>query len=148
MTATFASPDWADRLATSLQDSARVRTESMSWVFGPLLLIVDADDEHGFEATGLLLDLHEGSCRAVASTPASSAPLTPFSISGSLATWKSVSDGTLDVVDAILDSKLRSRGDLPTLARHRALLGAVVATAGGLETTWPQEQEPVAAPAG
>jgi hypothetical protein len=148
MTATFASADWAARLATSLQESARVRTESMSWVFGPLLLIVDADAEHGFESTGLLLDLHEGSCRAVTSTPATAAPLTPFSISGSLATWKTVADGGLDVVDAILDSKLRGRGDLPTLARHRALLAAVAAAAGELETTWPQEQEPVAASAG
>lgn len=147
MSASFASAAWVEALATSLQGSAPVRTESMSWVFGPLLLVVDADPEHGLEATAIRIDLHEGSIDAVSTSPATDAGLAPFAIGGSLARWKAVFGGSLEIVDGILESKLRVRGDLPTLTRHRALLAAIAATGGAVETAWHDEQEAVGATA-
>jgi len=148
MSASFASAAWVDSLATALQGSAKVRTESMSWVFGPLLLVVDADAEHGLEATGIRIDLHEGSVDGVTLvSPQDERVLAPFSIGGSLARWKAAFAGSLDLVDAILESKLRVRGDLPTITRHRALLAAIAATGGEVETSWQDEQEPVGATA-
>lgn len=148
MTASFASQEWADLLGSRLQDSAPVRTGSMSWVFGPLMLVVDADAEHGFEATAVRLDLHEGSLRGVTRLSPDEAARAPFAIGGSLARWQAVFAGQLSLVDGILQSKLRMRGDLPTLARHRDLLDAITTAGGELETSWPQEQEPAAASAG
>lgn len=138
MTATFASKDWAERLSDRLQESARVRTESMSWIYGPLTLVVDADAEAGLEATALQLDLHEGSVRSVAVVEPANAARSPFAIGGSLARWKAaLGGGGLSLVDGVLESKLRVRGDLPTLTRHRALLEAIAGAAAEVETTWP-----------
>lgn len=138
MTATFASREWADALRTALADSADVRTRSMSWIFGPLRLVVDADEALGMAATAVRLDLHEGSVRGVDVTPAADAAPAPFTIGGSMARWKAIFDGSLDLVDAITDSRLRATGDLPTLARHRDLFAAVAAAGSSVETTWPE----------
>jgi len=148
MSATFASQEWADSLAVHLHDSAAVRTESISWVHGPLLLVIDADVEHGVESVGVRIDLHEGSVRSVTLVPAEDARLCPFAVGGSIARWKAVFvDRSLSLVDGVLESRLRLRGDLPTFARHRGLLDAVAVAAAGIETIWQDELEPAAAPA-
>jgi putative sterol carrier protein len=141
MAAAFASQEWVDRFAQALEGSARVRTESTSWVFGPLLLVVDADAEHGVGTTGIRLDLHEGSVSGVRlADVAASVTRTPFVVEGSLARWKAVFAGQLPLVQGVLDSRLRVTGDLPTLARHRALLDAIAAAGGQVETSWQDEQ--------
>lgn len=138
MSATFASQEWADSLRTQLADAADVRTGSMSWIFGPVLLVVDGDESLGMQETAVRLDLHEGAVRGVAVSAADAATPAPFRIGGSVAHWKSVFDGSLDLVDAVLDSRLRATGDLPTLARHRSLFAAIVTASGSIETTWPE----------
>ena len=143
----FASKDWADSFGSRLQESARVRTDSVTWVHGPIALVVDADDEHGFAPTALRIDLHEGSVRSVAVVDPAEAVRCPFVVGGSLARWEAVFGGSLSIVDGILESKLRSRGDLPTLARHRGLLEAMSTAGGELDTTWQHQQEPAAAKA-
>ena len=147
MSATFASQEWADSLGVHLNESASVRTESMSWVFGPIMLVVDADEEHGLTRTAVRIDLHEGTVRGVAVAPAENAARVPFAIGGSLARWKAVFGGELPFVDGVLQSRLRVRGDLPTLVRHRGLLDAIAAAGGELATVWQDEQEPAAAQA-
>lgn len=143
----FASKDWADSFGARLQESARVRTDSVTWVHGPLALLVDADEEHGFASTALRLDLHEGSVRSVTAIEPSEAVRCPFVVAGSLARWEAIFGGKLSIVDGILESKLRSRGDLPTLARHRGLLEAIATAGGELDTTWQHAEEPAAAKA-
>ncbi len=140
MIASFASDAWAEQFATRLQESASVRTESMSWVFGPMAFVVDADAEHGLEATAIRVDLHEGSSRGVEVISVAEAARAPVVLGGSLARWKSVFDGSLELVDAVLDSRLRATGDLPTLARHRNLLAAIAAAGGQVETAWQDEK--------
>jgi putative sterol carrier protein len=141
MAASFASSDWAGQLASALEHSARVRTESVTWVHGPMVWVVDADEEHGTAATALRMDVHEGSCRQVQATTVDAARVAPFTIGGSPARWKAVLGGTLSIVDAILDSKLRASGDLPTLVRHRGMLDAIAVAAGELDTSWADEQQ-------
>jgi hypothetical protein len=143
----FASKDWADSLGSRLQESARVRTDSVTWVHGPIALVVDASAEHGFEATALRVELHEGTIRSVSVIEPAAAVRCPFVIGGSLVHWEAVVGGKLSIVDGILESKLRSRGDLPTLVRHRGLLDAMAATAGELDTTWQHLEEPAGAKA-
>ncbi|MCW2922481.1 MAG: hypothetical protein JWL76_2355 [Thermoleophilia bacterium] len=141
MTASFASAAWAEDFAARLQESARVRTESMSWVFGPLALVIDADAEHGVEASGIRLDVHEGAVRSVDVVSVAEAGRAPFALGGTLARWKTVFGGSLALVDAVLDSRVRATGDLPTLARHRELLAAIAAAGGEVATVWQDEAE-------
>jgi putative sterol carrier protein len=139
MTASFASAAWAEQLASRLQESVRVRTESMSWVFGPVAFVIDADAEHGLESTAIRVDLHEGAVRSVQVVSVADAGRAPFVLGGSLARWKAVFGGSLALVDAVLDSRLRAAGDLPTLARHRGLFAAIAVSGGEVETAWQDE---------
>lgn len=145
MSATFASQEWADSLAVHLRDDARVRTDAVTWVFGPLLLIADADAEHGFDAAAVRIDLHEGDVRAVTVVDVADEARTPFALGGALARWRSIFAGDINAVDAIVQSKLRARGDLPTLARHRSLLDGIARAGAALETVWQDEQDPIVA---
>lgn len=148
MTAPFASQDWVDALRTRLQQAGDVGAEAATWVYGPIALAVDADQPHGMEETVVRLDVHEGALRAVEAGGAGAVPPAPFRISAPLARWKAVFGGDISLVDGILESKLRVRGDLPTLARHRALLDAIAAAGGAVDTAWQDEQEPASASAG
>jgi hypothetical protein len=136
----FASPDWAAQLAAALEQSAAVRTESVTWVHGPVVLEIDADPEHGSAATALRLDLHEGAIRAVEVVRTHGRVTGPFSIGGTPARWRAALQGELHVTDAILDSRLRATGDLPTLVRHRAMFDAIAAAASSIDTTWADQQ--------
>lgn len=147
MSMEFASQEWAAALATYLEGSASVRTESMSWVFGPVHLNVDADPEHGLDATTISIELHEGSVRSVAATAPGDAGIAPFALDASLARWKSVFDGSLDIIDAIMQARIEANGDLPTLTRHRSLLAALAAAGAQIDTAWQDEREAAAASA-
>ncbi len=147
MSASFASQEWVAEFRTRLQEFGRVRTEAMSWVFGPIALVVDGDAEHGLEAAVIRIDLHEGSVRGAELVPAADAARAPFAIGGSLARWKAVFGSSLDLVDAVLDSRVRATGDLPTLSRHRALLTAIAAAGGDVATVWQDDEIAASTPA-
>jgi hypothetical protein len=140
MSATFASQEWADSFAVHLRDDAQVRTESVTWIFGPLLLQVEPDAELGFEGAVLRLDLFEGDLRSITLVTPAEAERSPFVLTGSFARWKTIFGGQLAIIDAVLQSRLVVRGDLPTLTRHRALLDAITRVAASLDTVWHDEQ--------
>ncbi|MCW2950371.1 MAG: hypothetical protein JWN41_1384, partial [Thermoleophilia bacterium] len=125
MNDTFASQDWVDSLASQLRGDAQVRTECVTWIFGPLVIVVDPDDDHGFAGAAVKVDMFEGDVRRVELVERETAYLSPFVIAGSLARWKSIFGGQLAIIDGVLQSKLVVRGDLPTFTRHRALLDAI-----------------------
>ncbi|MCW2959962.1 MAG: Fis family transcriptional regulator [Thermoleophilia bacterium] len=139
MTASFASQEWADTFATHLNDDARVRTDSVTWVFGPILLVVDGDESLGLESTGIRIDLHEGEVRGVTLVDAADAVRNPTALGGSLARWKAVFGGSLSVVDGVREAKIRLRGDLPTLTRHSGLFDGIARAAASVETAWQDE---------
>jgi hypothetical protein len=145
MATAFASKEWVDALGSQLTGDAGVREQAATWVFGPVLLVVDADAEHGVDAAGILLDLHEGEVRRVSSVDPGSAARAPFVFGGTFARWKSVFGGALPMVDGVLQGQLRFRGDLPTITRHRALLDAVATVGAGVATQWQDEQAPAPA---
>lgn len=145
MATTFASQAWVDELGSRLTGDVDVRENGATWVFGPVLLVVDADAEHGVDATGILLDVHAGAVRRASIVDPGSAARVPFVFGGSLARWKSVFGGSLPMVDGVLQGQLRFRGDLPTISRHRALLDGIATAAAGVSTQWQDEE--AAAPA-
>lgn len=140
MSATFASPEWADSLAAHLREDAQLRDDASTWVYGPITLVVDGAEQHGFDAAAMRLDLHAGEVAGVTTTSPSDAQLAPFELVGSLAHWRAVLGGAPTVMDAVLQSKLQVRGDLPTLARHSSLLDGIARSASAIETVWPDEQ--------
>lgn len=141
MSATFASPEWATTLAGNLREDAQLRTDAATWVHGPITLVVDGAADHGFDATAMRIDVHAGDVAGVTSAAPQESTLAPFELCGTLAHWRAVLGGSPTVMDAVLQSKLQVRGDLPTLARHRGMLDGIVRSASAIETVWPDEQD-------
>lgn len=139
MSATFASAEWAAALLDHLHTDAPVRTESMTWLHGPIALVVDPDAEHAFGGSVIRMDIHEGEVRAVTQLPFEQQPLAPFVITGTLARWKGIFGGRESIVEAVLQARLRFQGDLPTIQRHSAMLAGIVAAGGAVATIWQDE---------
>lgn len=135
MSATFATPEWADSFATSLRGDAALSTDARTWVHGPITLVVDG-------ATALRVDVHQGEVRSVTSGAPGEVALAPFELRGTVERWKSVLGGAPTIYDAVLQSKLQVRGDLPTLARHRGMLEGIVRSAAAVPTSWPGDDAP------
>ena len=148
MSAPFASTSWLDELASAIRSSTDVRAAAASWVYGPIALVFDGSDEHGVEAAAVRIDVQLGEVRSVEAFDPARSALVPFVLSGSLDRWRAVFAGSLEPYAAILEAKLRSRGDLPTLQRSRDLLAAIAAAGGTVSTIWQDEQEPASASAG
>lgn len=149
MSATFASSDWTDLLLAALRSSREVGDSGVSWVHGPLLLVIDAAGEAGLAGpVAVGIDVHAGEVRDVRPVDQPRVELWPFAIGGPYARWKDILDGRLNVIDAMMQSRLRVRGDLPTLHRHRQLLDAILDVVGSVPTTWPVAPEAAGAPAG
>lgn len=135
---TLASTDWASALATALGSSSDVRENAATWIYGPIALVVDPDASRSFAGGVLVLDVHEGSVNGVTATSTPVTTAAPFELRGTADRWKSVFAGELTIGDAVLESKLQVRGDLPTLLRHRGLLDALSSAAAGVDTAWPE----------
>lgn len=145
MAISFATSDWADALLAAVRTDSAVRVASVTWIHGPLLLIIDADPKEGMaEPAALKLDVHEGEVRDIRCIGEVDIARTPFVIGGSYKRMKELLTGQLDLVDGILASKLRAKGDLPAIFRHRDLFTALAGATAELDTAWP---EPAAEPA-
>lgn len=138
----FASTEWIDQLWARLRADECVRTEGATWALGPLLLMIEAEQDKAFASTvALRLDLHEGEARDLRAANVADAARVPFAIAGRYSRWKALvqqPEGG-DVIDAILQSRLRVKGDLPALVRHRQLLVAIMACARAVNAEFPDD---------
>lgn len=148
MPTTFASDEWIDALWAQLRTDDAVRSAGTTWAHGPLLLVIEPEADKGLtETVALRLDIHEGEARDLRRAEVAAASRTPFAIAGPYSRWKAAIQGTVDLVDAILQGKVRVKGDLPTLKLHKPLLAAVLAAAARVETEYPDDvlaKEPAA----
>jgi hypothetical protein len=137
--ATFASEAWIDAWWAALRGDERVRDAAATWVFGPWLLVIEADAEQGLpEPVAISIDVHEGEVRDLRLAARSDARHAPWTFTAPYARWKGVFEGTVDLLDAGLGGRVRITGDLPELHRHGVLVAAIFAAASTLETTFPE----------
>lgn len=137
----FTSSAWSDQLLAAARASDALREAGVTWIMGPVLLVIDAAAADGLsERVALRIDMHAGEVRDVrwVDDIDAAGARTPFVIAGSYQRMRTLLSGELDVVDALLASSLRITGDLPAIARHRALFTALSAAAASIDTAWPE----------
>jgi len=140
MGATFASKEWIETWWLALRGSEAYREASHSWRYGPLALIVERSGSD--PATAIIVDTHQGEARSVQHASVRETDRLPFVLSASAQRWQQVLEGKVDLVDAMLQGRIRVRGDLPTFTRERSALSAMIAVGGHIDTDYPVVEAP------
>lgn len=133
----FGSDEWIAAWRNAARVNGSVRTATAGWNFGPIALHFAGAPE--VLPKGLVFRIDDGELASI--QPLRAGELTPFTITASYDRLQAIIDGKLDVVDAVQAGKLGFTGDLPTLTRHGALFGALIAAASELETVFPEPAE-------
>ena len=114
----FPSPEWAQALKQAIDESAGYRTAGAAWTHGPVAFVIKADPAIGLpEDVGMLLDLHQGVCRAARVVDRAEADRAPFCIAGDYARWKAVLRKELDPIKAMMQKKLELKGQMTVIVR-------------------------------
>src|SRR5450755_1078263 len=136
----FSAP-WLAAWQRELNASAAYRDAAAQWEW-PLILSITAEDpQAGDEGPdrSAYLDLWHGSCREARPAAASDEQSARFIISGSIAVWRQVLDGRLEVVSAIMLRRLSlDKGSVASLLGYIGAAKALVVTAAALDTDYPK----------
>lgn len=134
-----ATPEWTAEFERLVQQDGDYREFAKEWE-GSVALQINAEPEGGLdEDIFILMDLWHGDCRSIRIVPRAVAEKADYQITGDYAKWKSVLAKELDVVKAIMQGKLRLRGDLPTIVRNVKAATRLVDLAGMVEGRFPDE---------
>jgi len=116
----FPSTAWADAFKDAVIANETYRASAANWTEGAIAFVCLPAPELGLdERQGIIMDLHQGTCRdATYTTDAAAIDATPFVIEADYARWKSVISGEIEPILAMMQGRLKlARGHLPTLIR-------------------------------
>lgn len=137
--AQFGSEQWLADYKAAINASEVYKKAADTWE-GDLAYEVQAEPNKNVpEDIWIWMDLWHGECReAKLTTPDDGAKAT-FAISAPYSRWKELVRGELDPTKGMLQGKLKLRGDLPTIVRYVAAANELVAIAGRLNTSFPDD---------
>ena len=107
------------------------------WTVG---LVVEAEpDKNVPDDAGLWLDLFEGEARDVKNVSAEEAKKCDFVITAPYSRWKQVMKKELDPTRAMLQGKLKLKGDLPTIVRYTKASQEMTECTTRIDVEYPDE---------
>jgi putative sterol carrier protein len=135
----FPGDRWFQALAAEINGSAAYREAAADWE-GDIAFLVEADPERGLpDDVWGYLDLWHGACRSGRLITRAEGEDAAFTISATYRRWKDVVRGDLDPVRAMMQGKLRVRGDLPKILRYVQAAHELVVLCGAVPTVFPDE---------
>jgi|SRR5438309_383583 len=112
------SDEWAKAYKDEINKSPVYKQAAATWE-GSVGLVVEAEPENNFpQTTGVFLDLWHGEARDVKIVSEADAENAQFVIRGPYSRWKQVAKKELDATKAMMQGKLKLKGDLPTIVRY------------------------------
>ena len=133
------SPEWAEAYKAEINKSDVYKQAGKGWKW-TVGLITEAEPDKGVaEDIGLYLDLFEGEAREVKVVPPDEARQCDFVITAPYSQWKLVMKKELDPTKAMLQGKLKLKGDLPTIVRYTKASQEMTECTSRLETQFPDE---------
>jgi len=103
-------------------------------------LVVNADPDRGVpEPVYLFMDYWHGDVGEFVVCDKAKAESAKFVMSGDYARWKQVALKELDSTKALLQGKLKMKGDLPYVVRNIKVVNKVIDILGRIDTLWPDE---------
>ena len=135
----FSAP-WLAAWQRELNASAAYRDAAAQWEWPLILSITPEDPRPGDDGPerSAYLDLWHGMCRDARPAAPQDEESARFIIRGSLAVWRQVLDGRLEVVSAIMLRRLRlDKGSVASLLGYIGAAKALVVTAAAIDTHYP-----------
>jgi putative sterol carrier protein len=112
------TPSWIIAYERLIQNDETYRKLAAGWE-GTVVIHVLANSDVGLdEDMYLMMDLWHGDCRSVRLVPTDVGEAGDFLLTASYERWKQVMSGEVDVVKALMQGKIKLRGDLPTIVRY------------------------------
>jgi putative sterol carrier protein len=135
----FASQAWFEAFQIHINASARYRQAAADWE-GDIAFRIMAEPDRNVPADLWgYLDLWHGSCRDARAIQPGEGDAAAYTLSAPYSRWKDVVRGELDPIKAMMQGKLRVRGDLPTIVRYVKAANELVHLTGLVETDFPDE---------
>ena len=137
--AAFLGQPWFDAFIARINASDEYREAAADWE-GDIAFLVEAEPDKRFpDDVWALLDLWHGACRSGTLVAPDEGAAAAFVISATYRRWKDVVRGELDPVRAMMQGKLRVRGDLPKILRYVQAAHELVVVCGAVPTRFPDE---------
>jgi len=134
------SDEWAKAYQAEINNSPVYKQAAAGWE-GTVGLVVEAEPEHNFpDAKGVWMDLWHGEARDIHICPPDEAQTADFVITGPYSRWKQVAQKELDSTKAMMQGKLKLKGDLPTIVRYTKASQEMTECTTRIEVIYPDEQ--------
>jgi len=135
----FPTDPWFQDLVGQINASADYLEAAKDWE-GDIAFLVEAEPDRGMsDDTWGYLDLWHGTCRGGGLVDPEKGETAQYVIRAPYSRWKDVVLGELDPVRAMMQGKLRVRGDLPTIVRYVKAADELVHLCSKVPTTFPDE---------
>jgi putative sterol carrier protein len=116
--ARFPSDGWLTLYRDLINGSQEYRESSLDWE-GDIAFVMEAEPDRGVPDDLIAwLDLWHGECRAARMITVEESQAAAYGISAPYSRWREVVEGRLEPVKAMVQGKLKLRGDLAEIVRH------------------------------
>ena len=135
----FPTGPWFQALIERINASEAYRDAASTWE-GDIAFQVEAEPDRRMpDDVWGLLDLWHGVCRGGGVVDEERGRQAAYVIGAPYSRWKDVVRGELDPVRAMMQGKLRVRGDLPTIVRYVKAADELVHLCSTVPTRFPDE---------
>ncbi len=112
------SEEWMSLFKDAINASPEYKAAAANWE-GTMAYVFQAEPDKGLlEDVCGFFDLWHGECRDARQIPVEDAATAAFVITAPYSIWKQVMKRQLDPIKAIMQGKMRMKGDLPTVVRN------------------------------
>ena len=131
--------EWCDAWADKVRASEEFTKFNKGWE-GDISGIIFADPDRNVpEEQYLYMDLHDGECRDISMIDKEKAENAKFVMSGDYVRWKQVGMGELDAVKAMMQGKLKLKGNLPYVVKYVKGVQEMIKRLIEVETEYPDD---------
>jgi len=135
----FGTPQWLDTYRDSINASTAYREAAAGWE-GAVGFIFEAEPDRGWPETKYaLMDLWHGECRSAEEVDTQRVQQAPFVVRAPYTRWKQIVRAELDPIKALMQGKVRLRGNLAVIVKHVKAANELVRLASEVPTTFPDD---------
>ena len=133
----FPGDEWFRRFIEVINASPEYAVSAADWE-GDVVIAIGAEPDKGVPRDVFcLLDLWHGSCRGGGAVEAARGDEAEFLVSAPYSRWREVIEGSLEPVKALMQGKLKVRGDLRKILRYVRATQELARLTRAVETTFP-----------